>query len=55
MLCVEQINQLAKTGLVIHAEYEDDIVKFVKSQLYVSLLNGESYRDALNRIKPDRK
>lgn len=48
----EQINQLAKTGLVFMQNYEDDIVKFVKSQLYVSLLNGESYRDALNRIKP---
>ncbi len=47
-----QFKTLKDAGLEYMINYSDDMYKKVKSQLYVSLMNGESYTDAWLRIKP---
>lgn len=48
----QRFETLKRVGLEFMMNYADDVYKKVKSQLYVSLLNGESYTDAWNRIRP---
>ncbi|HPH11307.1 MAG TPA: phage minor head protein [Thermotogota bacterium] len=47
-----ELDRLKQAGLAFMDNYQDDMIKKIKSQLYVSFLNGESYLDAYNRIKP---
>lgn len=43
---------LQDVGLRFMHNYSDDMYKKVRSQLYVSMLNGETYTEAWLRIKP---
>jgi hypothetical protein len=48
----EEIKRLATMGTELMKNYTDDIIKQVNTQLQLSLLNGESYTEAFERIKP---
>lgn len=47
-----QLATLETAGLQFMHNYEDSMIQQVKTQLYVSLLNGESATDAYKRIQP---
>ena len=48
----KRLNYLADAGLKFVDNYSADTINKVKTQLYLSFLNGESYKEAYKRIKP---
>ena len=48
----DRINTLADVGLKFMDNYKIDMINKIKTQLYLSLINGESFKEAYKRIKP---
>jgi len=48
----KEFERLKVGGLAFMHNYEENIIKKVQTELYLSFLNGESYTDAFKRIKP---
>jgi hypothetical protein len=48
----KNLSILETVGLKFMDNYEESMIQQIKTQLYISLLNGESATDAYNRIRP---
>lgn len=47
-----RVSKLKQSGLVFMDNYTEDMIKNIKTQLYISYVNGESFEEAYERIKP---
>ena len=47
-----RLEQLKKSGLVFMDNYVQDMVQLVQDQLYIAYMNGESFFEAYQRIRP---
>jgi len=47
-----EIERLRIAGLQFMENYRDDMIRRIKTELYLSFMNGESYLDAYERIRP---